>query len=35
MDIGRPRLRLLLGDDRLNEATPDELINVAYGMLQN
>jgi hypothetical protein len=33
MDIGRPRLRLLLGDDRLKEAGPDELVSVAYGLL--
>jgi hypothetical protein len=33
MDIGRPRLRLLLGDDRLKEASPEELVSVAYGLL--
>jgi hypothetical protein len=35
MDIGRPRLRLLLGDDRLAEASPDELVSVAYGLLES
>ncbi|MFC5367490.1 transcriptional regulator TbsP [Salinirubrum litoreum] len=33
MDIGRPRLRLLLGDDRLKAADPDELVDVAYELL--
>jgi hypothetical protein len=33
MDIGRPRLRLLLGDDRLREADPDELVDVAEDLL--
>jgi hypothetical protein len=35
MDIGRPRLRLLLGDDRLVEASADELVSVAYGLLES
>ena len=33
MDIGRPRLRLLLGEDRLREADPDELVGVAEDLL--
>jgi hypothetical protein len=33
MDIGRPRLRLLLADDRLREADPDELVGVASDLL--
>ncbi|WP_435063794.1 transcriptional regulator TbsP [Halobaculum sp. EA56] len=33
IDVGRPRLRLKLGDDRLREADGDELASVAYRML--
>jgi hypothetical protein len=33
IDVGRPRLRLLLGDERLREADTDELVGVAGSML--
>lgn len=33
IDVGRPRLRLLLGDDRLREADADELASVAQSLL--
>lgn len=33
IDVGRPRLRLLLGDERLREADADELAAVATGIL--
>ncbi|EMA45436.1 transcriptional regulator TbsP [Halococcus saccharolyticus] len=33
IDVGRPRLRLLLGDERLHEADTDELVGVAQSML--
>lgn len=33
IDVGRPRLRLLLGDERLSEADADELAAVATGIL--
>jgi hypothetical protein len=33
IDIGRPRLRLLLGDERLREADADELVSVAGSIL--
>ncbi|MXR42752.1 hypothetical protein GRX01_15570 [Halobaculum sp. WSA2] len=33
IDVGRPRLRLKLGDDRLREASGDELASVAHRML--
>ncbi len=33
IDVGRPRLRLKLGDDRLREADSDQLASVAYSML--
>ncbi|MFB6146909.1 MAG: transcriptional regulator TbsP [Halobacteriaceae archaeon] len=33
IDVGRPRLRLTLADDRLQEADPDELANVAASAL--
>ncbi len=33
IDVGRPRLRLKLGDDRLRAAESDELASVAYRML--
>jgi hypothetical protein len=33
IDVGRPRLRLLLGDERLHEADTDELVSVAGSML--
>jgi hypothetical protein len=33
IDVGRPRLRLKLGDDRLDEAGPDELASVAQSVL--
>ncbi|MFC7068467.1 transcriptional regulator TbsP [Halobaculum lipolyticum] len=33
IDVGRPRLRLKLGDDRLRAADGDELASVAYRML--
>jgi hypothetical protein len=35
IDVGRPRLRLMLGDDRLREADADELANVAQSLLAN
>ena len=33
IDVGRPRLRLLLGDERLQGADADELVSVAQGTL--
>ncbi|WP_273837217.1 DUF5821 family protein [Halococcus sp. PRR34] len=33
IDVGRPRLRLLLGDERLREANADELASVAGSLL--
>ena len=33
IDVGRPRLRLLLGDERLRETTADDLVSVARSML--
>ena len=33
IDVGRPRLRLLLGDERLADADADELASVARGLL--
>jgi hypothetical protein len=33
IDVGRPRLRLVLGDDRLRDASPDELASVAQSLL--
>ena len=33
IDVGRPRLRLLLGDERLRETDTDELVSVAGSML--
>ena len=33
IDVGRPRLRLLFGDERLHEADTDELVGVAGSML--
>src|SRR5699024_10009400 len=33
IDVGRPRLRLLLGDDRLTDADADELAAVAGSLL--
>ena len=33
VDVGRPRLRLLLGDERLRDADAGELVSVAGGML--
>ncbi|EMA46501.1 hypothetical protein C448_06048, partial [Halococcus morrhuae DSM 1307] len=33
IDVGRPRLRLLLGDERLREADAEELASVANEML--
>lgn len=33
IDVGRPRLRLILGDDRLQETSPDELANVTQSVL--
>ncbi|WP_348610300.1 transcriptional regulator TbsP [Halobaculum rarum] len=33
IDVGRPRLRLKLGDDRLRDASSDELASVAHRML--
>ncbi|GAA0474759.1 DUF5821 family protein (plasmid) [Halococcus dombrowskii] len=33
IDVGRPRLRLLLGDERLREADTEELASVAHEML--
>jgi len=33
IDVGRPRLRLMLGDDRLKDAEPDELASVSQSIL--
>lgn len=33
IDVGRPRLRLMLGDERLQSADSDELASVAQGIL--
>ena len=33
IDVGRPRLRLLLGDERLQEADIDDLASVAQELL--
>jgi hypothetical protein len=33
IDVGRPRLRLKLGDDQLREASADDLASVAQSML--
>lgn len=33
IDVGRPRLRLVLGDERLREADAGELVSVAQGLL--
>jgi transposase len=33
IDVGRPRLRLLLGDERLREADADEIVSVAAELL--
>jgi hypothetical protein len=33
IDVGRPRLRLKLADDRLEDAPPDELASVAQSVL--
>jgi hypothetical protein len=33
IDVGRPRLRLMLGDERLSDADADELANVAQSIL--
>jgi hypothetical protein len=33
IDVGRPRLRLILGDERLEEASTDELASVAQSLL--
>ena len=33
IDVGRPRLRLMLGDDRLTDADADELASVAQSLL--
>ena len=33
IDVGRPRLRLLLGDERLREADADELVSVAHELI--
>ena len=33
IDVGRPRLRLMLGDERLKDADPDELASVAQSLL--
>jgi hypothetical protein len=33
IDVGRPRLRLLLGDERLHEADTEELASVARELL--
>jgi len=33
IDVGRPRLRLQLGDDRLREASADELAAVSQDLL--
>ena len=33
LDVGRPRLRLMLGDERLRDADADELASVAQGLL--
>jgi hypothetical protein len=34
IDVGRPRLRLRLGDDRLHDAAPDELVAAARDVLE-
>jgi hypothetical protein len=33
IDVGRPRLRLMLGDERLEDADNDELATVAQSLL--
>ncbi|MFB6177166.1 MAG: DUF5821 family protein, partial [Halobaculum sp.] len=33
IDVGRPRLRLKLGDDRLREASSEDLASVAQSIL--
>ena len=35
IDVGRPRLRLMLGDDRLEDADSDQLANVAQSLLSS
>lgn len=35
IDVGRPRLRLMLGDSRLQDADADQLANVAQSLLTN
>ena len=35
IDVGRPRLRLMLGDDRLQDADADQLANVAQSLLSS
>ena len=35
IDVGRPRLRLMLGDDRLKDADADQLASVAQSLLSN
>ncbi|CCQ34667.1 hypothetical protein HLRTI_001625 [Halorhabdus tiamatea SARL4B] len=35
IDVGRPRLRLLLGDERLQDAAADELVDVALDLVEN
>jgi len=34
IDVGRPRLRLMLGDERLEDASTDELASVAQSLLR-
>jgi hypothetical protein len=33
IDVGRPRLRLMLGDDRLRDSDTDQLASVAQTIL--
>jgi len=33
IDVGRPRLRLMLGDERLQDANTDQLASVAQTIL--
>ncbi|WP_136715607.1 transcriptional regulator TbsP [Halorientalis salina] len=35
IDVGRPRLRLMLGDSRLQDAEADQLANVSQSLLSN
>jgi len=35
IDVGRPRLRLMVGDDRLDQADSDDLASVAQSLLSS